>query len=392
MPLSAWIGFISFGESWMRTEQLCNAADTIAAVLKKSDLLNSIRQHRDASDAGRNDGTHARLAQSAKILLRDAKDFSVAEKEVCSQLHLSSIGSLDYWQALLNKNGDQKAQQAELVQLFSRIMFASSHLPSLTGLLSSASSIPVSINTGSGENSMAVILKDAGERASDPDRIARAIDGIDMIYSASVSLSRKPAADLQLREISGHPEKHLVFVGDAEGISALQTVLGSLPVALEQFREYEEIDLSVVVRSIPIFDDLAKLAELGAFNIDELKNIDDTMYQGVMLALESGAVVGQAPTVANPDRNVRTLKKRPHHSEGEKQGFAKQAMDTYGYADRLSGADLEGHVPTPSGSGQQDEHYKYYLQERERLRRPAPVNEQKAQPTNMFRGFKNRDR
>ena len=380
----------------MRTEQLCSAADTIAAVLKKSDLLNSIRQHRDASDAGRNDGSHARLAQSAKILLRDAKEFSAAEKEVCSQLHLSSVGSLDYWQALLNKNGDQQAQQAELVQLFSRVMFASSHLPSLIGLLASGSSIPAAINTVQGESAMVVILKDAGEKASDPDRIARAIDGIDMIYSASVSLARRPAADLQLRGISGHPEKQLVFVGDDEGISALHTVLSSLPVALEQFREYEEIDLSVVVRSIPVFDDLAKLAELGAFNIEELKNIDNTMYQGVMLALESGAVVGQAPPAINPDRNVRTLKKQPYHDEGEKLGFAKHAMETYGYADRQPEADLEDRGPTPaqtqSGTGQQDEHYKYYLEERERLRRPAPVNEQQTQPANMFRGFKNRDR
>jgi len=380
----------------MRTEQLCSAVDTIAAVLKKSDLLNSIRQHRDASDAGRNDGSHARLAQSAKIVLRDAKEFSAAEKEVCSQLHLSSVGSLDYWQALLNKNGDHTAQQAELVQLFSRVMFASSHLPSLTGLLGSGSTMPAAINTGLGESSMAVILKDAGEKASDPDRIARAIDGIDMIYSASVSLSRKPAADLQLREISGHPEKHLVFVGDEEGISALHTVLSSMPVALEQFREFQEIDLSVVVRSIPIFDDLAKLAELGAFNNEELKNIDDTMHQGVMLALESGAVVDKAPPVTNPDRYIKTLKKQPYPVEDEKQGFAKQAMETYGYADRQPEAELESDGPTPaqtqSGSGQQDEHYKYYLEERERLRRPAPVNEQQAQRTNMFRGFKNRDR
>ena len=380
----------------MRTEQLCSAADTIAAVLKKSDLLNSIRQHRDASDAGHNDGSHSRLAQSAKILLRGVKEFSVAEKEVCSQLHLSSIGSLDYWQALLNKNGDKKAQQAELVQLYSRVMFASSHLPSLTGLLSSGRSTPAAINTGVGESSMVVTLKDAGEKASDPDRIARAIDGIDMIYSASVSLSRRPAVDLQLNEISGHPDKHLVFVGDGEGIAALHTVLSSLPVALEQFREYEEIDLSIVVRSIPVFDDLAKLAELGAFNIEELKNIDDTMYQGVMLSLESGVVVSQAPPVTDPDRNVRTLKKQTHHDEGEKQGFAKHAMETYGYADRPSEPVSGGYAATSASSAgvepaQQDEHYKYYLEERERLRQPASANNQEAQPTNMFRGFKNRD-
>jgi len=149
----------------MRADQLRSAAGTIAELLNKSDVLTSIRQRRDAQDGAELQASHARLTQSAKLLLRGVKGFSSAEKEVASQLHLGSVGSLDYWQALLNKDGDAQAQHAELVQLYSRVMFASSHLPSLTGLLSNMRSAPAAIVTRTGESSLVVKLTDASGRS-----------------------------------------------------------------------------------------------------------------------------------------------------------------------------------------------------------------------------------
>ncbi len=354
----------------MRADQLRSAAGTIAELLKKSDVLTSIRQCRDANQGGSPETSRARLTQSAKILLHGYKGFSAAEQAVCSQLHLNSIGSLDYWQALLNPEGDKTTQQAELVQLYSRAMFASSHLPSLSGLLSHTRSTPASIITNNGENSIVVRLMDAGEKASDPDRVARAIDGIDMIYSAGVNLLRRPAIDLQLREITGHPDKHLVFVGDHEGIAAMHTVLASLPDVLEEFRDYEEINLVQVVRSVPVFDDLAKLAELGAFLPAELRDIDETMYQGVTLAYESGIVVDQAPPPADPERAVQTLRRRAAPDSGiASRGFTTQQQS----AAALS-HDQQSPVALPATGGRMDghndEYYQQYLQERERLREP----------------------
>lgn len=348
----------------MRADQLRSAAGTISELLKKSDVLTSVRQYRDASQSGSVDAARARLTQSAKILLHGYKGFSAAEQEVCAQLHLGSMGSLDYWQALLNPEGDPQTQQAEFVQLYSRAMFASSHLPGLAGLLSETRSTPASIATNSGENSIVVKLMDAGEKACDPDRIARAIDGIDMIYSAGVNLLRRPAMDLQLREITGHPDKHLVFVGDHEGIAAMHAVLASLPDVLEDFRDTEEIDLGQVVRAVPVFDDLAKLAELGAFMHAELRDIDDTMYQGVTLAYESGIVVDHAPPPKDPERSVQTLRRRAGPDTG---------VDKNNYDNRQDHEQASHRAPQPAGTsrdGHDDEYYQQYLQERERLREP----------------------
>ncbi len=319
----------------MRADQLRSAAGTIAELLKKSDLLNSIRQHRDAREERQRQATRSRLSQSAKILLTGSRGFSEAESKVSSLLHLDKASSVDYWQALLNEHGDQSAQHSELVQLYSRVMFASSHLPSLLNMVSDERSAPAAIQRQPGENTLILRLSDAGEKASDPDRIARAIDGIDMIYAASISLSRRPSIDLQLREISGHPEKLLVFLGDDEGVSALYTILESIPAALERYRDDEELDLAQVVGSLPIFDDLATLAETGSYSDVELRDIDDTMHQGVMLALESGVVCHHMPPPVDPDNGVTTLNKRAASSHArpngaDTRGFATEAHARYG--------------------------------------------------------------
>lgn len=412
----------------MRADQLRSAAGTIAELLKKSDLLSSIRQHRDAREERQRQATRSRLSQSAKILLAGSRGFSEAETKISTLLHLDKTSSVDYWQALLNEQGDQRAQHAELVQLYSRVMFASSHLPSLLNMVSDVRSAPAAIERQPGENTLVLRLNDAGEKASDPDRIARAIDGIDMIYAASISLSRRPSIDLQLREISGHPEKLLVFLGDDEGVSALCTILESIPAALDSYRDDEELDLARVVGSLPIFDDLATLAETGSYSDVELRDIDDTMHQGVMLALESGVVCHHMPPPVDPDNGVTTLNKRAgvaqehqaHQSGGvdASRGFATEAHARYGgeneelehyrdndpeYRDQGHGDQhYRGSEPAPSDyrqsgyddypvqqqpePGQQngqgryasngaaheqddgDEYFQHYLEERERLR------------------------
>ncbi len=394
----------------MRADQLRSAAGTIAELLKKSDLLNSIRQHRDAREERQRQGTRTRLSQSAKMLIAGSRGFSEAEKSVSGLLHLDKLSSVDYWQALVSADGDQRAQHAELVQLYSRVMFASSHLPSLLNMVSDVRSAPAAIDRSPGENTLILRLNDAGEKASDPDRVARAIDGIDMIYAASVSLSRRPAIDLQLREISGHPEKLLVFLGDEQGISALCTILESIPEALDSYHDDEELDVAKVVGSLPIFHDLATLSETANYSDLELRDIGDTMHQGVMLALESGVVVHDMPPPVDPENGVTTLNKRADsqhpHQVDQTRGFATEAQARYGddnqeiehYRDRdpalhrgMNGsahpaqeqgyAGPDHHAPaeyaselvsndggTTQGSENNDEYYQHYLEERERLR------------------------
>lgn len=294
----------------MRADQLRSSAETVAGLLKRSDVLTSIRQCRDAREENQHKAASSRLGQSAKIILQGMQSFSPAEQTVAAQLHLDRLASLDYWKALMSLKGDQAARQSELVQLYSRAMFASSHLPNLVGVLSGVTAGSATVSPGLNEGTMSIGLRDAGEKASDPDRIARSIDGVDMIYSACASLARKPAIDLQLLEISGHPDKTLKFLGDHDCVNAVYTVLESIPDAVAQFDPDEELDINELVDSLPVFDDLDTLDKLGTFSKADIRDIGDTMHQGVLLALESGVLLLQGPDAKDPGAAVTTLNKR----------------------------------------------------------------------------------
>ena len=118
-----------------------------------------------------------------------------------------------------------------------------------------------------------------------------------------------------------------------QGVSALCTILESIPVALDSYRDDEELDLAQVVNSLPIFADLATLAETGRYTEVELRDIDDTMHQGIMLALESGVVCHHMPPPVDPENRVSTLNKRAPSSQQDDvapRGFASEAHARYG--------------------------------------------------------------
>ncbi len=376
----------------MRADQLRSAAESVAELLKRSDVLTSIRQCRDARDQNYRKAAANRLGQSAKIVLQGIQTLSNAEVTVLKALHLNSLASVDYWKSLISLAGDERARQSELVQLYSRVMFASSHLPNLTTLLSDVNSAQTSVRPGAGEGSLTVKLSDAGEKAADPDRIARAIDGIDMIYSACASLARKPAIDLQLLGISGHPDKNLSFFGDLEGTSAVYRVLDSIPGAIEEIDPDEETDIQELVEALPIFSDLSTLDKLGTFSRTDIRDITDTMRQGVLLSLESGVTLVEGPSKPDPNAGVQMLNKRANpagHNAATSAGLAattqagnlqgKGAIKTTGKVGMNArpvnpeagntSALTNGQAGAPiTADEQQDEYYQQYLAEREKLR------------------------
>jgi len=309
--------------------------------------------------------------------MESMEKFSPEEKAVSKAMFLESLGTTQYWQALLGSAADPKKSAAELVHLYSRVMFASTHLPNLARLLGSvdSNSIP-SQSSGSpqlpvaGESRVTIRLTDAGEKASDPDRIARSIDGIDMLYSACASIARKPAMDLRLDGIDGTQHRDVHFTGERDSAAAVSAVIESIPHALAEFDDDEDLDLERLVSSLPIFDDLNTLANLGTFTENDLKDISETMHQGVMLVLESGVIlvegsVASATGAATPGAVADTT--RNNATQNDVPPILTRRPET--------GA-MNGAAAAPA---ERDEHYENYLREREAMQKgtaSAPADEQ----------------
>jgi len=212
-------------------------------------------------------------------------------------------------------------------------------------------------------------LTDAGERAADPDRIARSIDGIDMLYSACASLSRRPAMDLRLDHVVGSDDRSIVFTGESDSVSAMGTVIDSIPETLASLSDDQEIDLDELVNSLPIFDQLTTLAGRGAFSENDLKDIRETMHQGALLTLESGVVMPQPPMSGAQSQQQAG---NPASSGQQPQAQPSAAQNAY---TAPQNPHLQAGSPSSEADGQQapgpqsaepvrDEHYERYLKER----------------------------
>ncbi len=345
----------------MRADELRRAIRRVVEVLNKADILAVVKEYRTATGDNRAVAA-ARLGHSGAIIMESMDKFNEAEKAVSRCMFLDNLGTTQYWQSLLASAGDPKKNAAELVHLFSRVMFASTHLPNLATLLGNAESNDPGAWThkpSTGEGRLTIRLTDAGERAADPDRIARSIDGIDMLYSACASIARKPAMDLRLDGISGAEARDIHFMGERDSVAAVSAVISSIPEALEDVEPDEDLDLDSLVESLPIFEDLNTLASLGTFTANDLNDISETMHQGAMLILESGVIlVNKAAEDAAASAQSRPVQMRPGASNVEPEQ----------YTDTGPTPILKRRPNNNSGvAAERDEHYERYLREREAL-------------------------
>ena len=316
----------------MHAAQLRMAVTRIIDTLIRSDVKALVDQFRVAKDDQRT-AAAARLGNAGATIVGRFDALSADERRVVAVLHLDKLGTTEYWHSLLSPEADPKIVRGELVRLQSRILFATSHLPGMLGLLQSAKQ-PVATDehpytrypVGTNEARLVVRLTDSSVFAADPDRVARAIDGIDMLYSACASIVQKHSIDLRLDGIDGdNPVRNLHFTGDQDCIASVITILESIPGALASIEPGQDIDVESVVQSLPVFTELDAIASQGAFSATDMSDIRDSVQQGALLSLESAAILIDPP--------------------GHVPATAEQAADMNG----------------------DDEHYERYLREREAM-------------------------
>jgi len=149
--------------------------------------------------------------------------------------------------------------------------------------------------------------------------------------------------DLRLDSINGLIARDIAFMGERDSIAAVSAVIGSIPEALEDIHPDEDLDLDALVASLPIFQDLNTLASLGTFTQTDLKDISETMHQGVMLVLESGVILVNESAAA----------------------------DNTAAADISTEDNSVQMRPAPAAPAERDEHYERYLREREAMQRSS---------------------
>lgn len=365
----------------MQAGDLRKSVTRVVRLLEKSGVAEAVRDYRAAPPDNKALAS-ARLSHAGAVITEGTDEFSRTDRAVMRALHLDSLATPEYWDNLLEGKGDAREVAAAFVHLHSRVMFASSHLPTLLSLLKGVDDKPAVQRVSTlqpGEASLTIRLADAGERAADPDRVARAIDGIDMLYSACASIARKPAVDLRLDGIDGGVYRDIHFAGEVDSVSAVAAVIGSVPAALDTFEDDEDLDLERVVKSLPIFDDLRRLGQFGSFSPSDLSDITETMHQGVLLALESGVILVESPSTASRASKtgaftpISTQRDDDTGSDESAQGESSESLVNGQSAFRevpekaLNGNGSSNGNGHAADNGEDDEHYRRYLEERKAM-------------------------
>ncbi len=378
----------------MHADQLRMAVVRIVELLDQVEIASILNQYR-AAKGDQRITAGARLQHAAALLVQNFQTLNDSEKQITKILHLDSLGSSSYWRQLFASAGDPKQHQGEIVRLASRVMFAGNHLPGMLRLVSqvnapqeapqpseSAHLLPLE----AGEGRLCIRLTDAGERASDPDRVARSIDGIDMLYSACASIARKPAIDLRIDNVMSkrNRDRDILFTGEQDSVAAVYAVIESIPEALSAIDTEQEINLDAIVRSLPVFQDLNTLASLGTFSKQDLKDISDTMHQGALLTLESGVIPIDPSTVeTQAARAPKTAVQQPKAPPVAKVATARVTPITAASSAIAQDSSPVAEVLSTPAPVEQDEHYENYLREREAMLNPQPVSSPAAEVANV---------
>lgn len=344
----------------MQADELRMAVTKVVQLLEMANIASVVDRYRATKGEQRAEAQD-NLQQSAHTLMEQFASMSESERQVTKILHLDSLGSREYWMELFGSVDEPKRHQGEIVRLASRIMFASNHLPGLLNLVQQVNTTPL-LGTQpleQGDGYLCIRLTDAGEKASDPDRVARSIDGVDMLYSACASIARKPAIDIRIDNIipKRNRDRDIVFAGEKESINSVYAIINSIPEALAELDPEQEIDLDAIVRSLPIFGDLNRIAAQGTFSKQDLKDISDTMHQGALLTLESGVIP------VDPDEMLSDAESA---NGGAARKRAKPPVPTSSLRPSET-ASATTEVLNSSSPIERDEHYDRYLREREAM-------------------------
>ena len=244
--------------------------------------------------------THASEAYLEKTLM-----FGDDEAAVVNLLHLGQLGTASFWLDLTSDVHSVETRQAQSVSAYSKMMFAVNHLPSLLALVRESSAIDGLRSEDASADSLVLRLYDSVESASSPDRLARLIDAVDMLYANCASLlpqqlkSQPQNIPLQLMSVSGVAIRSVVFRGDALLVAAAQKVILYLNQMSEESHKDTVYSVESIADSMPFAELVGEILQLEENKDGVLGAVTKNAKDSAIMLLECGAQLASVDSVAD---------------------------------------------------------------------------------------------
>ena len=272
--------------------QLYTATQRVVKSLKTSGLMPALKGYR-ASLRGQAQSDRATsesvLMEASGAYLDQTAMFGEDEASVVNLLHLAELGEASFWQDMTSNARSVEARMGQAVSAYSKVMFATGHLPGLLSLVRETSAVDGLRTDEHDSGALVLRLYDSVELASSPDRMARLIDAVDMIYSACASMSGIEPDSLRLMSVTGVAVRSVVFHGEVQTVNATRKVITHLNDAAAESNQGEQFSAEAIAAEMPLLDAIDELVRLDVMKSDVAANSGRDAQEGAIMLLECGA-------------------------------------------------------------------------------------------------------
>ena len=244
-----------------------------------------------ASLRGREDRAKAvaRMTRASEAYLERTLMFGDDESAVVNLLHLGQLGTASFWMDLASDVHPLETRQAQAVSAYSKMMFATNHLPSLMALVRESSAVDGLRSDDEVTDSLVLRLYDSVESASSPDRMARMIDAVDMLYSSCASISDNGNIPLELMSVSGVAIRSVVFQGSAQVMVSVKEVIDYLnQVAIDSHQD-TTYSVDAIAADMPFLEAVEELAKHDVIDRGIASAVTRNARDSAIMLLECGA-------------------------------------------------------------------------------------------------------
>lgn len=262
----------------MDSEKLFSCAQVLRRGLQACELVPVL------NEAVNGQGTAEHVAEASTAYLEFASGLSAAEQAVATSAGLNVLQSPSYWFDM--EAGSVEEQRARRLVCLKTIAQGLVFLERLSALVE-AQADPLDLHDDAAD--IKIRLLDAADRASDPDRISRLIDGVDLIYRACARLAHRADDGLKVMRIGGMRGRTVVFSGDVEPATATRRIIRAANDIATLSIQGERYSADEVADSNPFMHALDELYRIGALNADDAEDIRQGVLTGTIMVLECGA-------------------------------------------------------------------------------------------------------
>ncbi|OED43062.1 hypothetical protein AB833_04565 [Chromatiales bacterium (ex Bugula neritina AB1)] len=267
---------------------LYQASRAVVEAIQASGLNDSIRAYRDALvEDGDVPVAAAVLDEAKNAYLESVGSFGPAELQVAEALQLTQLGSPSYWFDLSSPTANPLQRDAQLAVTSRQLTFVNEQFSKLLQMVEDAGEKAGAEKSPGYASTIVLRVNDTTEAAAAPDRLARVIDGLDLIYEGSALLADAARDTLRLVSVRDMPHRTLEFTGEKEPATATRRIVRSLTerIASGYLAVGEPVD--EVCESLPFLQSVEDLYRVGALTAEFASQIRQTTLSGAIMLAEA---------------------------------------------------------------------------------------------------------